>query len=139
MIVLLLFKPGALRDGLNALLYTIPDVQLVVHAHDAKAALDFCRKNPNTLIIIDIKPGDRALIAKVPEMKGVCPQMGVIALLHEEDDRGAAEQVGMDLIMEVGIRAPELKANIQEMIQAFPATENDSPNRWLGSSRTKKS
>ena len=73
MIVLLLIKPGPLRDGLNALLYSIPDVQLVVHAHDVDAAFDFCRKNTNILIIMDIKPGDRALLARVSEMKGICP------------------------------------------------------------------
>jgi DNA-binding NarL/FixJ family response regulator len=132
MIVLLLFKPGDLRDGLNALLYTIPDVQLVVHAHDASAALEFCRKNPNILIITEIKPGDRALLAQVPEMKALSPQMRVMALIHDENDREAAEKAGMDSILEVGMRAPVLKAAIEDVARNLPTIETNDSKRWLG-------
>jgi DNA-binding NarL/FixJ family response regulator len=132
MIVLLLFKPGSLRDGLNALLYTISDVQLVVHANDASAALEFCRENPNILIIMEIKPGDRDLLAQVPEMKVLNPQKRVIALIHNEDDREAAEQAGMDMILDVGTRAPELKAKIEDLVRNLPTIETSDSKRWLG-------
>ena len=62
-----------------------------------------------------IKPGDRALVAQVPEMKALSPQMRVIALIHAEENREAAKKAGMDLIMDVGMRAPELKAKIEDV------------------------
>jgi DNA-binding NarL/FixJ family response regulator len=132
MIVLLLFKPGPFRDGLNAMLYTIPDVRLIVHAHDTSAALEFCRKNPNALIIMEIKSGDRALLAQAPEMKALNPQMPVIALIHYEADREAAEQAGMDLIMDVGIRAPVLKEKIEDVVRNLPTIDTEEKERWLG-------
>ena len=133
MIVLLLVKPGSLRDGLNALLYTIPDVQLVVHARDASAALEYCHKNPSILTIVEVKPGDRAqLLAQVPEMKALSPQMRVMALIHDEDDREAAEKVGIDSILEVGMRAPELKVRIEDRIHNISIIETNDQERWLG-------
>jgi DNA-binding NarL/FixJ family response regulator len=132
MIVLLLLKPGSLRDGLNALLSTISDVQLVVHAHDSSAALEFCRKNPNTLIIMEIKSGDRALLAHVPEMKALNPQIPVIALIHDEADREAAVQAGIDLIMDIGTRAPDLKEKIEAMVGNLPTMDTIDRKRWLG-------
>ena len=38
MLVLLAAKPGPLRDGLDALLDSIPEVNLVTHANDMDAA-----------------------------------------------------------------------------------------------------
>ncbi len=132
MIILLLFNPGSVRDGLNALLYTMSDVQLVVHAHDSSATLEFCQKNPNIVVIMEIKPGDRALLAQVPEMKALNTQMPVIALIHDEDDRESAEQAGMDLIMDIGTRAPELKAKIEDVVRNLPIIDTEEKKRWLG-------
>jgi DNA-binding NarL/FixJ family response regulator len=132
MIVLLMFKPRPVRDGLSALLNTIPDVKLVVHAHDPSAVLEFCRKNQNILIILEIKPGDCALLAQVPDMKAHCPQGQIIALIHDEDDRGAAEQVGMELIVNVGTRAPVLKAQIEDVVRELPTLDTHDSQRWLG-------
>ena len=132
MIVLLLIKPGSLRDGLNALLYTISDVQLVVHVNDVSAALEFCLKNSNTLVIMEIKSGDSALIARAPEMKALNPQMPVIALIHDENDREVAGQAGIDLIMDIGTRAPDLKVKIEAMVGNLPTMDTIDRKRWLG-------
>jgi hypothetical protein len=34
--------------GLDALLFAIPDVQLVAHPNDKNAGIDFCQKNPES-------------------------------------------------------------------------------------------
>ena len=132
MIVLLLIKPGSLRDGLNALLYTIPDVQLVVHVNDVSAALEFCLRNSNTLVIMEIKSGDHALLARAPEMKTLNPQMPMIALIHDEADREAAGQAEIDLIMDIGTRAPDLKVKIEDMVGNLPTMDTIDRKRWLG-------
>ena len=129
---LLVIKPGPLRDGLDALLSSIPDVQLVAHPTNTNAVLDFCQKNPNTLIIMEIKPGDRALLADVPEMKVICHNSQVIALIHDEDDRGAAEQAGMDLVVDVAIGAPELKEIIKDVGRKLPTSDTHDSQRSLG-------
>ncbi len=116
MIVLLVVRPGPLRDGLNALLSSMPEVQLVAQANDASAAIDFCQGRPNELVIMEIKPGDRDLLTKVSDIKALCSKGEVIALIHDEDDREPAEESGVDLIIRVGIRAAELKERIVEAV-----------------------
>lgn len=119
MIVLLVVKPGPLRDGLNALLYAIPEVLLVAQATNANAALDFCLGRPIELMILEVKPGDRDLLAKVPDMKAHCPQGQIIAFIHDEEDWQPAEAAGVDLVMRVGTRAAELKKRIDEAVYSF--------------------
>ena len=116
MIVLLAVKPGPLRDGLDALLYATPEVQLVAHANDTSAALAFCQQHPTKLIIFEVRPGDRGLLATVPEMKALCPQGQVVALIHEEGDREPAEASGVDVVLIAGMRAAELKERIAEAV-----------------------
>ena len=116
MIVLLVVRPGPLRDGLNALLSSMPEVQLVAQANDASAAIDFCQGRPNELVIMEIKPGDRNLLTKVSDIKVLCPKGEVIALIHDEEDWEPAEAAGVDLIIRVGIRAVELRERIVEAV-----------------------
>jgi len=115
MIVLLAVKPGPLRDGLDALLYATPEVQLVAHANDTNAALEFCQQHPTELIILEVRPGDRDLLVKVPEIKALYPQGQVIALIHEEKDREPAEKSGIDVVLTTGMRAAKLKEKITEI------------------------
>jgi DNA-binding NarL/FixJ family response regulator len=118
MIALLVVKPGPLRDGLDALLYAMPEMQLVVHANDANASLDFCQQGTTDLVILEIRPGDRDLLAKVPDMKVLCPQRKVIALIHDEEDRGPAEAAGADSVLSVGMRATRLREVIMEIVSS---------------------
>ncbi len=116
MIVLLVVRPGPLRDGLNALLSSMPEVQLVAQANDASAAIDFCQGRPLELVIMEIKPGDRDLLTKVSDIKALCPKGEMIALIHDEEDWEPAEAAGVDLIIRVGIRAVELRERIAEAV-----------------------
>jgi DNA-binding NarL/FixJ family response regulator len=119
MIVLLAVKPGPLRDGLDALLYATPDVQLVAHANDTDACLLFCQQHPTNLLILEVRPGDRDLLMKVPDMKALCPQGQVIALIHEEKDREPAEKSGVDVVLTTGMRAAKLKEKITEIVSSL--------------------
>jgi DNA-binding NarL/FixJ family response regulator len=116
MIVLLAVKPGPLRDGLDALLYVTPGVQLVAHANDTDACLLFCQQNPTNLLILEVRPGDRGLLAKVPEMKALCPQGQVVAMIHDEKDREPTEKSGVDVVLTTGMRAAKLKKKITEIV-----------------------
>jgi DNA-binding NarL/FixJ family response regulator len=120
MIVLLAVKPGPLRDGLDALLYATPEVQLVAHANDTSAALTFCQQHPTKIIILEIKPGDRDLLENVTKIKELDPQGQVIALIHEEQDRAPAEESGVDVVLSSGVRAAKLKELITEIAASVP-------------------
>jgi DNA-binding NarL/FixJ family response regulator len=116
MIVLLAVKPGPIRDGLDALLYATPGVTLVAHANDTNAVILFCQQHPTKLIILEVRSGDRDFLVKVPEMKTLCPQGQLVALIHDEGDREPAEESGADVVLTSGVRATKLKETITEIV-----------------------
>lgn len=118
MIALLLIKPGPLRDGLDALMVSISDVQLVAHSNDAEAALDFCKQNNTELVVLEVRPDDHDLLNIVSEMKALCPQGHVVALIHDEKDRRSAEQAEADLVLIVGTPAAKLKVGIEGLVRS---------------------
>ena len=117
---LLMVKPGSLRDGLDALLYTIPEVDLVVHANDTNAALDFCKQHSTILVIMEIKPDDHDVLAQVSDMKAYCSQVHMMALIHDEKDRPYADDAGIDLVISSGTKAADLKTEILNLVQLSP-------------------
>jgi DNA-binding NarL/FixJ family response regulator len=94
----------------------MPKVQLVVQANDANATLDFCRQGTTDLVILEVRPGERDLVAKVPDMVALCPQVKVIALIHDEEDREPAETAGVDSVLSVGMRVAKLREVIMETV-----------------------
>ena len=115
---LLAIRPGPLRDGLDALLYTMPDVQLVAHPNDNNAVFDFCQKYPDALTIFEIPPRDPGLLTAVSEIRLRYPQGHVIAFINAESDLHVAKEARADLIVRVGTRASETRASIEELIRA---------------------
>lgn len=118
MIALLLIRPGPLRDGMDALMVSIPDVQLVAHSNDAETALDFCRQNKADLIVIEVRPDDRDLLNIVSEMKALCTEGNVLALIHDENNRLSAEMAQVDLVLSIGTPAAKLKVGIDGLIHS---------------------
>lgn len=116
MLVLLAAKPGSLRDGLDALLDSIPKVNLVAHANDMDAARSFFQHHPTQLMILDMKPGDGSMLAIVSELKAHNPQSQVMILIHEEEDRVAAEVAGADMVLVTGTRASKLKEAVTDSL-----------------------
>jgi DNA-binding NarL/FixJ family response regulator len=110
--VLLLVRPGSLRDGLDALLFTIPEVKLVTHPNDVAAAVDFCKQNNPDLIVLEVRPDDDEILGHVAEIKALCPEGHVVALIHDINDQLPAEQAQADLVLSIGTRATTLKAAI---------------------------
>jgi DNA-binding NarL/FixJ family response regulator len=119
MIALLVVRVGTLRDGLNALLSAMPDIRLVAQAEDADAALMFLARQCAELVLIKLDAGDRRLLGPVMEMRALCPDTQVVALIDDERDRKVAEASGTDLVMMVGVPAPVLRARIEAMVSSL--------------------
>ena len=126
MIVLLAVKPGPLRDGLDALLYATPEVQLVAHANDTNAAIAFTQQHPTELTILEVRPGNKEQLATVSEMKSLNPQGQVMALIHDENDRDLAENSGADVVLNSGMQAVKLKKMITEITASLSNEEMGS-------------
>ncbi len=90
-------------------------MQMAAHSNNAGTALDFCRQSNTKLIVLEVRPDDRGLLNIVSEIKELCPQGGVVEIIHDEKEQQPAEQAGVDLIMSIGTRVSEPKASIKEL------------------------
>jgi DNA-binding NarL/FixJ family response regulator len=120
MMALLVLGHGPLRDGLTALLSAMPEIRLVAQAEDADAALKFLARHCPELVLIKLDAGDRRLLGTALEMRALCPEIQVVALIEDERDRQVAEASGTDLVMMVGVPAPILKARIGALVRSVP-------------------
>jgi DNA-binding NarL/FixJ family response regulator len=118
MIALLVLRPGALRDGLSALLDTMPEIRLLALAEDPDAALKFLARQCAGLVLIKLDAGDRRLLGPVLEMRALCPDTQVVALIEDELDRQVAEASGTDLVVMVGVPAPVLRARLRALLRS---------------------
>lgn len=66
-------------------------------------------------MILEVRPGDPGPLAKVPDVKDLCPQGQVVALIHDEEDREPAEGSGVDLVLTSGLRAAKLREVLLEI------------------------
>jgi DNA-binding NarL/FixJ family response regulator len=116
MIALLVLRPGSLRDGLNALLSAMPEIRLIAQAEDADAALRFLARQCAELVLIKLDAGDRRLLGPVLQMRALCPNAQLVALIEDELDRQVAKASGTDLVMMVGVPAPTLKTRLRSLV-----------------------
>ncbi len=72
---------------MDALLVLISEMQMDAHSNNAETTLDFCRQSNTKLIVLEVRPDDRGLLNIVSEIKELCSQGGVVAIIHDEKDR----------------------------------------------------
>jgi DNA-binding NarL/FixJ family response regulator len=116
MIALLVLRPGPLRDGLSALLSAMPEIRLVAQAEDDGAALTFLAQQCAELVLIKLDAGDRRLLGPVLQMRALCPNAQLVALIEDELDRQVAMASGTDLVMMVGVPVPTLKTRLRSLV-----------------------
>ena len=105
-----------MRDGLNALLTTMPEIRLVAQAEDTDSALIFLTGRCVELTILRLEARDRRLLETVAKMKALCPQIQLVVFIEDEKGWQTAEASGADLVLRLGMRASVLKAEIEALI-----------------------
>ena len=120
---LLLVSSRSLQDGLDALLSSMPEVQLIAHSNDAATVFDFCRQNDPELVVIEVSCVNRDSLSIVRELMAISPKGFVLALYHDEDGRTLAEQSQVDRVLPIGTPASKLKAVIEDVAHS---TKQDS-------------
>ena len=116
MIALLVLRPGQLRDGLNELLCAMPEIGLVAQTDDFEEALSFLGQQCTELVLIKLDASDGRSLGPVREMKRFCPYIRMAAFIEDDKDLPVAEASEADLVLREGVRAPELKAKIRELV-----------------------
>jgi two-component system response regulator NreC len=125
--VLIADDHALVRSGLQALLSTQPDIEVVGEAEDGAVVVDRCRRLLPDVVLLDITMPGRGGIPAAEEIHRVCPTTKVLMLTMHEDDAYARQA------LRAGAAGYVLKkALATELIQAIRAVHRGE--RYIASS-----
>lgn len=114
--ILVLGKPGPLRDGLVALLRTVPKVGVVKLADDAVAGLTMIAQHNPKLVLLDAAlPKDTAWMV-LQQVKIKWPGIHCVVLGDSIQHCQRAELAGASRVILKGSSAAQLPVTIERML-----------------------
>ena len=114
-LALIVAKPGHLRNGLQSLLRTIPQIELLAESHDPSILEKMSDQIHPELIMIDAHIFNEANYAAIKKIKKDRDGVKVLMLTENDEQGQAAKEVGADYYLLKGFHASEL-ANLIETL-----------------------
>jgi DNA-binding NarL/FixJ family response regulator len=113
--VLIVAKTGQLRDGLHALLATLPCIGLVSITDSFELALEHLSEHCPALVLL-VRDDHNQEFKSANKMKDICPQIHLLALVTNERDRQTIAGYNFDTILFSGVKASELSTTIEALL-----------------------
>jgi DNA-binding NarL/FixJ family response regulator len=114
--ILIVARPGRLRDALHALMATIPQLEIVGQVEDSTVALEIVAEQYPSLILIDSSLPDKEVKAVVEQIKAERSQSYCIVLANSEHQQQVAIRAGADEVLLKGIPTANLFAVIEKVM-----------------------
>jgi len=114
--VLVVAKPGPLRDSLVTLLQALPQVAAVEQAHTAAAALRMIETKAPALVLVDSNlPGEEAWTL-LNQIRARRPAIRCVVLSETVQHYRQAEAAGANQALLSGIPAPKLSVALEGLL-----------------------
>ncbi len=126
-LALIIAGPGALQNGLLALITTVPQISAALVAEDASSALRMVENHQPALIILDMsipKVGD-----VVRQIKTQYPNIHLIVLAEDTAQEKEGEACGVDSVLLKGFSAQKMIALIEGLLDQrvnTPSVQSDT-------------
>jgi DNA-binding NarL/FixJ family response regulator len=114
--VLIVAKPGPLRDGLQALVGALPRVRPAEHDDVESALRNGNRRGKVALVLLDAGLVGDGMGAALRSMKGKWPQARYIALVDDVRQHHSAAMAGADIVLMKGFRPSRLVETIVRLL-----------------------
>lgn len=114
--LLLVGKPGTVRDALYSFAMTIPSIGIVMTADTGLLALKMFRETRPTLVLIGNVP-DAEAIELVLQVKQVHSGMRCLVLTEKSRQHQRLLDAGVDRVLPNGLPFGELSAAIQQLLR----------------------
>ena len=114
--VLIVAKPGSVRNGLQALLSSIVGIQSVELADDCLEALKLNVERQATLILLEGGRPDTQVWYAVREIKRTWPHTRCIVLVTDVEQQQSADGAIADAVVLHGTPPTELVATIERLL-----------------------
>jgi DNA-binding NarL/FixJ family response regulator len=113
---LIVAKPGPLRDGLQALMAAMPQIEAAYEVNDFASALEMTSACCPTLVLLDcgLNGGDTWMTVR--RAKARWPQARCVFLANDVQQHQEAEAAGADAVLLKGFPAARLAATIVRLL-----------------------
>ena len=116
MSALIVARPGRMREGLRALLRTIPRIKIVEQVDRGSAALAMVTQKRSTLVLLDSSLPSEEMWTAVKQIKAKWPQTQCIVVADTIRQQGMAHTSGADGVLLKGFAAETLFLTIDEVL-----------------------
>jgi len=116
--LLLVARPGRMRDGLQALLRTIPEIEIVGQVDCESQALALISQQQPNLVLLDSSLTLQEMLPTIMQIKGGYPRTRCIVLVENVQQQGVAREAGVDAALITGFSAEVLHATIDQVLMS---------------------
>jgi DNA-binding NarL/FixJ family response regulator len=114
---LIVAKPSQFREGLQAMLTSIPQIKQVSQVDDAPSALRMVAQHYPALVLLDFDLSSSDVLAvTLKQIKATWPQSQCIALVHNEQEYQMAKAAGADVVLMKGVPATKLLTIVKDLL-----------------------
>jgi len=114
--VLIIAKPGQVRDGLRALLHAIPEVDVVDRPCDGMLNADLLAEYNPALILVDCRLVDTRALDALRRLKTQNPEVCFLILVEDVEQRQLAQDTGFEHVLIKGSSAEKLAKTARELL-----------------------
>jgi DNA-binding NarL/FixJ family response regulator len=115
-----------MREGLQALLRTIPEIEIVEQADCESLALTLIAQRQPALVLLDSSLTMQEMLPTLMQIKGGYPRTRCIVLVENVQQQGVAREAGADAALITGFSAEVLHAAIDQVLMSISnSTESE--------------
>jgi len=114
--VLIIAKPGQVRDGLRALLHAMPGVDVVDRPCDDMLSADLLAEHHPALILVDCRLVDTRTLDALKRFKTQDPEVCFLILVEDVEQRQLAQDTGFEHVLIKGSSAEKLAKTARELL-----------------------
>jgi DNA-binding NarL/FixJ family response regulator len=117
MVILLVGKPGHLRDAVQSLVSVVPGLDRLVTADSGLLALKVVRELRPALVLVGSGLPDGEVVELLLQIKSGWPEMGCLLLTDGTQPHRQVLAAGADGVLPTGLSAGQLFSAIQHMLE----------------------
>ncbi len=114
--VLIMAKPGQVRDGLHALLHAIPGVDVVDRLCDGMLNADLLAEHNPALILVDCNVADTGALDALQRFKTQDPEVRLLLLVEDVKQQQLARSTGVSHVLIKGTSAEKLAETVKQLL-----------------------
>jgi DNA-binding NarL/FixJ family response regulator len=115
-LVLIAAPPDSLRYSLQALLTSLPSIDLVQSVEDTRSMLDVLTDAQPKLVVLDVNLLDSETRPLLALIKAIAPRTRTVVLVDTIEQQQALRSTSADVVLLKGYPAAELFASIEQLL-----------------------